>query len=220
MLFDLRGRRRRAVQVTYLMLALLMGGGLVLFGIGGEVSGGLFDAFSDRSDGGNGNSQLEQRIDRNEKRLAASPADEALLAALVRDNFALASGRLESGASEYPPEAKGDLRKASTYWVRYVDAADEPSDSLARVALNIYDPGGLNQPKQAQRAMQIVAERQNTYEVYLALVQRSVTAGDTRTADLAGQKAVDLAPKDLRKQVRKQVEQLKQPAPPEQQPSG
>ena len=30
-----RGRRRRAVQATYLMLAVLMGGGLVLFGIGG-----------------------------------------------------------------------------------------------------------------------------------------------------------------------------------------
>jgi hypothetical protein len=37
MLFDLRGRRRRVVQVTYLMLALLLGGGLVLFGIGGSV---------------------------------------------------------------------------------------------------------------------------------------------------------------------------------------
>ena len=34
MLFDLRGRRRRAVQGTYLMLAVLMGGGLVLFGVG------------------------------------------------------------------------------------------------------------------------------------------------------------------------------------------
>ena len=69
--------------------------------------------------------------------------------------------------------------------------------------------------------MQIVAERQNTFEAYLALVQRAVTAGDTRTADLAGQKTVDLAPKkDLRKQVEKQVEQLKKPVPTEQQPSG
>ena len=33
MLFDLRGRRRRAVQATYLTLAILMGGGLVFFGI-------------------------------------------------------------------------------------------------------------------------------------------------------------------------------------------
>ena len=138
----------------------------------------------------------------------------------MRDNFALASARLESGATEFPPEAKADLRKASTYWVRYVDAVDKPSDSLARLALQIYDPAGLDQPKQAQRAMQIVAERQNDFQAYLALVQRAVTAGDTRTADLAGQKAVDLAPKDLRKQVEKQVEQLKKPVPPEQQPSG
>ena len=57
MLFDLRGRRRRAVQATYLMLAVLMGGGLVLFGIGGDVSGGLFDAFSERGGGGNGNAR-------------------------------------------------------------------------------------------------------------------------------------------------------------------
>ena len=219
MLFDLRGRRRRAVQVTYLMLALLMGGGLVLFGIGGDVSGGLVDAFKSEDSGGD-NSQLEERIERNETRLAASPANEALLAALVRDNFALASARLESGATEFPPEAKADLRKASTYWVRYVDAVDKPSDSLARLALQIYDPAGLDQPKQAQRAMQIVAEHQNDFQAYLALVQRAVTAGDTRTADLAGQKAVDLAPKDLRKQVEKQVEQLKKPVPPEQQPSG
>ncbi|MET0513265.1 MAG: hypothetical protein ABW135_16460 [Thermoleophilaceae bacterium] len=219
MLFDLRGRRRRAVQVTYLFLALLMGGGLVLFGIGGDVSGGLVDAFKSEDSGGD-NSQLEERIERNEKRLAASPANEALLATLVRDNFALASARLESGATEFPPEAKADLRKASTYWVRYVDAVDKPSDSLARLALQIYDPAGLDQPKQAQRAMQIVAERQNDFQAYLALVQRAVTAGDTRTADLAGQKAVDLAPKDLRKQVEKQVEQLKKPVPPEQQPSG
>ena len=219
MLFDLRGRRRRAVQVTYLLLALLMGGGLVLFGIGGDVSGGLVDAFKSGDSGGD-NSQLEERIERNEKRLAASPANEVLLAALVRDNFALASARLESGATEFPPEAKADLRKASTYWVRYVDAVDKPSDSLARLALQIYDPAGLDQPKQAQRAMQIVAERQNDFQAYLALVQRAVTAGDTRTADLAGQKAVDLAPKDLRKQVEKQVEQLKKPVPPEQQPSG
>ncbi|MGH2804983.1 MAG: hypothetical protein ACRDL4_18375, partial [Thermoleophilaceae bacterium] len=76
MLFDLRGRRRRAVQATYLTLAVLMGGGLVFFGIGGDVSGGLFDAFSDRSGGGDANSALEDRIDRFEERLEANPRDE------------------------------------------------------------------------------------------------------------------------------------------------
>ena len=64
MLFDLRGRRRRAVQATYLMLALLMGGGLVLFGIGGDVSGGLVDAFKGGGGGSSTDSALEDRVDK------------------------------------------------------------------------------------------------------------------------------------------------------------
>ena len=35
MLFDLKGKRKRLVQVVYLGLAILFGGGLVLFGVGG-----------------------------------------------------------------------------------------------------------------------------------------------------------------------------------------
>ncbi len=49
MLFDLRGRgRRRTVKIVYITLALLMGGGLVLFGIGGggAMQGGLVDAIT------------------------------------------------------------------------------------------------------------------------------------------------------------------------------
>ena len=52
MLFDLKGKRKRLVQVVYVGLAILFGGGLVLFGVGGNVSGGLIDAFS----GGGGGS--------------------------------------------------------------------------------------------------------------------------------------------------------------------
>ncbi len=83
MLFDLKGRRRRVVQGTYLLLAILMGGGLVFFGIGGDVSGGLFDAFSDRSS--SGNSIVEDRIDENEEKLETNPNDEAALTDLIRD---------------------------------------------------------------------------------------------------------------------------------------
>ena len=58
MLFDLRGRgRRRAVKVIYLGLALLLGGGLVLFGIGGDAHGGLGDAFKDNSGSAAGQSE-------------------------------------------------------------------------------------------------------------------------------------------------------------------
>jgi hypothetical protein len=206
MLFDLRGRRRRAVQATYLTLAVLMGGGLVLFGIGGDVSGGLFDAFSDRS-GGSSNDQLEQRIEREEERLAANPNSEATLKALVRDYRALAGAQLPSGSVQYPEEARDELRQAASYWQRYLDVEDgQPDPSLARLALTVYDQGALGDANEAAAAMRIVAEDANDWQSYLALVQRAAAAGDTRTADLAATKAVDLAPKRLRKQVEQQAE--------------
>src|ERR687893_822484 len=167
MLFDLRGRRRRAVQATYLTLAVLMGGGLVLFGIGGDVSGGLFDAFSDRSGSGSASEDLEERIDQREERLSANPQNEAALKALLRDYHALAGAQLPAGGGPYPEEAKDELREAGQYWQR-----------------------------------RIVAEDGNDFQSYLALVQLSTAAGDERTADLAAQKAVDLAPEGLKKQVR------------------
>jgi hypothetical protein len=220
MLFDLRGRRRRAVQVTYLMLALLMGGGLVLFGIGGDVSGGLVDAFKGGGGGPSADSALQDRVDREEERLAKSPQNQALLQNLIRDYYSLATSQRESGSIGFPEDAKDELRKAGAYWQRYAQAvSDEPSADSARYAVQIYDVGALNRPKEAQRAAAIIAQEANDVASYLQLVSRAALAGDTRTADLAAEKAIDLAPKAQRKLVKKQAEELKKP-PPQQQPSG
>ena len=74
MLFDLRGRRRRAVQATYLILAVLMGGGLVLFGIGGDVSGRPLRRLQRARRRAAANDVVEKRIERNEERAAGEPA--------------------------------------------------------------------------------------------------------------------------------------------------
>jgi hypothetical protein len=220
MLFDLRGRRRRLVQATYLSLAVLMGGGLVLFGIGGDVSGGLFNAFEGDGGGGDVNAALEERIDRQEQRLQANPANVAVLQSLVRDNYQLATSQQASGATEFPEDARDDLQRAANYWQRYLEAAESPNEATALYALRVYDVGALNQPKQAQRAATIIAEAQNNPSAYLQLVAYASLAGDNRTADLATQKAVDLAPKNQRKQVKQQAEALKQSQQQTQQPSG
>jgi hypothetical protein len=220
MLFDLRGRRRRLVQATYLSLAVLMGGGLVLFGIGGDVSGGLFNAFEGDGGGGDANAALEERIDRQEQRLQANPANVAVLQSLVRDNYQLATSQQASGATEFPEDARDDLQRAANYWQRYLQAAENPNEATALYALRVYDVGALNQPRQAQRAATIIAEAQNNPSAYLQLVAYASLAGDNRTADLATQKAVDLAPKNQRKQVKQQAEALKQSGQQTQQPSG
>ncbi|MFA9270255.1 MAG: hypothetical protein ACEQSX_05785, partial [Baekduiaceae bacterium] len=91
MLFDLRaGGRRRLVQVVYLFLAILLGGGLVLFGIGGDVSGGLFDAFREDSTQDNATEQLEQRLEDQEKKLQANPEDAAALAESAKLHYQIA----------------------------------------------------------------------------------------------------------------------------------
>ena len=219
MLFDLRGRRRRVVQVVYLMLALLLGGGLVLFGIGGDVSGGLVDAFKGGGGGQTTDSALEDRVDRQEERLRANPGDQRVLQNLVRDYYSLAVSQRESGAAGFPEDARDDLRKAGSYWLRYEEAADEPTADTARYALQVYDEGALDRPKEAQKAAAIIAREANDTVSYLNLVQIAVRAGDTRTADLAGQKAIELAPEGQKQAIRQQVKALK--APPEaQQPSG
>jgi hypothetical protein len=218
MLFDLRGRRRRAVQVTYLMLALLMGGGLVLFGIGGDVSGGLLDAFKGGG-GSSGDSALQDRVDKQKERLQANPRNQVVLQNLVRDYYSLATSKRESGSPGFPDDAKDDLREAGVYWKRYVDVAEKPNPDTAGYALQIYDVPALNRPKEAQRAAAILAEDANDAPSYLRLVSYAARAGDTRTADLATQKAVELAPKDQRKLIKQQAEALKK-APQAQQPSG
>ena len=219
MLFDLRGRRRRAVQVTYLFLALLMGGGLVLFGVGGSVSGGLLDAFK----GGGGSSvdsALQDKVNKEEERLAKNPQNAAVLALLIRDYYSLATSQRESGTIGFPDDAKDELRKADGYWQRYLKAVPgEPSPEAARYALQVYDVGALNKPKEAAQAAAILARDSNDVASYLRLVAYAARAKDTRTADLATEKAVDLAPKAQRKQVEQQAAALKKQAQ-QQQPSG
>jgi hypothetical protein len=208
MLFDLRGRRRRAVQATYLTLAVLMGGGLVLFGIGGNTSGGLFDAFSGKG-GGGGNDATEKRIERNEKAVAANPRNTAAMKQLVRDEYQLATAQTDPNATGFPKEARDELTASGRWWQRYLGAENrKPDASLASVALQVYT--ALNKPKQGQEAAEIVAAAQETPASYVRVVQYATLAGDKRTADLAGTKAVDLAPKSEKKTVRDQVKQAKQ----------
>jgi hypothetical protein len=217
MLFDLRGRRRRAVQVTYLTLAVLMGGGLVLFGIGGS-SGGILDAVTGNDGGGSvSDSGLEKRIETQEKKLKTSPNNTAALAELVRLHYQVASAQTPSGSTAIPEEGKDDLRQAGAYWERYVKATDNnPDPGLARYALIIFDKKGLNQPAKAKDAVRVLAADANDAQTYLLLVQYATAAGDKRTAQLAAQKAVDLAPKGQREQVEKTAKQLQTVAPSQQ----
>ena len=204
MLFDLKGRRRRVVQVVYLTLAVLMGGGLVFFGIGGDVSGGLFDAFSDRS-GGSGNQIIEDRIEDNEKKLDDDDPsnDEAALKAIVRDRYSLAADERDPDDLRFTDEGKEELAKADEAWKQYLETEKKPQASLAALMIQVYDEAALNKPADGATAAEIIAEADPTASAYVQLARFASLAGQKRKSTLAKNKALDLA---KNKAERQQVE--------------
>jgi hypothetical protein len=191
------------------MLAILMGGGLVFFGIGGDVSGGLFDAFSDRSS--SGNQLVEDRIEENEDKVAENPKNTVALQALVRDWYQLAREEADPNTLQYTDEGKERLAEADAAWQQYLGAAKKPEPSLAQLMVQVYDPTALNQAADAAEAAEIVAVADPNPQAYINLTRYAALAGQDRKADLAGQKAVELAPKKDRKEVEAIVQQAKQP---------
>lgn len=217
MLFDLRARgRRRTVQVVYLMLALLLGGGLVLFGIGGDVQGGLVDAITGNS-GGSGNEQIQEQADDRRKRAEANPRDPRVWADLARAEYQVAG--TSEGFNENDPNNPftGDSRKAleaaAAAWERHLRLAgpDKADPNTAAIMRNVYAQNALNKPELAVRAQEIVINANPAAGVgdYAQLAALAYAAGQTRKGDLAAGKAVELAPRGQKTQTRQAIEAAK-----------
>ncbi|MBA3420426.1 MAG: hypothetical protein H0U12_00760 [Thermoleophilaceae bacterium] len=211
MLFDLKGKRRRVVQATYLTLAVLMGGGLVFLGIGSDTQGGLLDAFTGGSDSDSSNNPIvERRLESAQERLRANPNDQAALAELTRARFQLAGDDADPNTGLYGPKARPDLRAAAATWERYLGTDPQPPDpSLARVMLQVYGEFGLNQPGKAAQAADIVAQEDESSSALLTLARYASLAKQERKAALAGRRAIALASDSQRKVVKQQVEAIK-----------
>jgi hypothetical protein len=212
MLFDLRGRgRRRTVQVIYLTLALLMGGGLVLFGIGGGTNGGLFDAIG----GSGGNSTnvdavFQKRLDTYEARLKVNPQDPAALIGLTKLHFSNASTGENYNQTQQAYTAKGlaELRAASAAWQRYLATKPaKPDVDTANAMTQAYGPLGLKQYDKAVSSLEIViADRKETANLYAQLAILASGAKQDRKSTLAEEKALALTPKAKRKELKSAID--------------
>jgi hypothetical protein len=217
MLFDLKGKRRRTVQGVYLLLAVLLGAGLVLFGIGSSVNGGLFDAFN----GGSGSSKADQavqdKIDKAEKTLATDPKNIAALAEVTRGHYQLATANSDTNTGAFNKKALPELQATGAAWKRYEAVAQKPDPSLASLAVQAYEGQGTLTKSTAAwagaaDATEVLAAAKPNANTYIALVRYATLAGQTRKADLAGKKAIQLAPKGQEKDAKAAVAQAKSEA--------
>lgn len=213
MLFDLRGKgRRRTVRVIYGTLAILMGGGLVLFGVGSDVGG----IFSNAGQGGSGESIEEiakKRLDKAEAGVKAKPQDPVAWAALTRARFQDIGAADISQTGEYVGAGVTKARSAGAAWKKYLTLEPAEIDlNLAALMRQVYL--GLGDPEEAVAAQEIVIEETKpaSFEDYRQLAFLSFAANQTRKAELSSKKALELAPKDQRNTLKSQFDQARSQA--------
>ena len=215
MLFDLRGSgRRTTVKAVYLTLALLMGGGLVLFGIGGDVSGGLVDALTENNGGNTSNdSTFRKRVDAATREAQANPQNAAAWAEVARTRYQYAGAGdfLDRSTGQFTPEGKAQLEQASAAWEKHLELAkNKPDDRVATLMVQAYSQAGLNEPEKAVQAQEIITEVRPKDSTFATLAVLAYQAGQTRKGDLATKEALRLAPEDQRETLKSQLDQAKQ----------
>jgi tetratricopeptide (TPR) repeat protein len=207
-LFDLRGRRRRFIQVVYATLAVLLGGGLILFGIGGDVSGGLLDGLGVGSGSGGGDAGFEDQIEEAEQRLQRNPQDSEALIDLVKFHSTTAQQQLEVDEATgqpvgVPPEAAESYQRAADAWDRYLALKPKKPDqgAAALIAQDYFllaqSSGSASEAivnlEAAAEAERIVADATPEVGPLTSLASYLYLAGDIAAAEQAKQRALAAA---------------------------
>jgi tetratricopeptide (TPR) repeat protein len=203
------------VQVIYLSLAILMGGGLVLFGIGGATSGGLIDAIQGKSGNSSGTDTFQKRVDALEKQTQTDPSNARAWAQLAGLRFQLAGSgaNYDQATQVYTDKGKAELRQASAAWQRHLKlAGDKPDPTVANQMVQAYGVTGLRNYAEAVKALEFVidATPNATFQQYAQLAVLAHGAKQTRKATLSADKAVSLAPKNQRKTLQTQIKTAQQ----------
>lgn len=208
------------IQAIYLVLAVVLVGGTVLFGVGTGLPG-LF---------GNGNNtstvdlekQQADRIAQVERTLASNPEDRKALITLASLEYSQAMAKLPENAMETTPEVNTGLRQVAATWERYLDTDPKTVDTaLANKMVAVFGPSALNQPSdwadvQGLLAQQAATEAEKRGEdppinVYLQLLAAQTAAERTRQAKITEQRIKELTPPGQEQQVRDAIKAAKDP---------
>jgi tetratricopeptide (TPR) repeat protein len=207
MLFDLRGRgRRRTVQAVYLGLAILIGGGLVLFGVGtGTGGGGLLNGI-----GGNGSGNQNQVVSSQEKSalkaVKKNPASSSAWSQLVQARWSAAGqgNNYNTATGTFTASGKKKLSGATQAWQRYLQLTKSPDPNLAVLAARAYAALGNYGGAAGAWEVETTADP-NQLKGYECLAVSAYAAKQTRKGDLALGKALSLAPKAQRSLLKTQI---------------
>jgi|HubBroStandDraft_4_1064222.scaffolds.fasta_scaffold00853_3 hypothetical protein len=211
MLFDLRGRgRRRTVQVIYLGFAVLMGVGLVGFGVGGGIGGGGILSSLNGSEGSS-SASFSSQIKKYKKLTQQQPSSVYAWEQLTLAQLHEAGGEAYVANNKLTSKGKELFTQIAQSWNSYIALnPPHPKVEVAQEMVRVFGEEGLNEPAEAVKVLQIVtAARPESASLYAALAEYAYKAHNTRIGDLASEKAVALEPSAQRKQLKTELAELK-----------
>jgi len=142
------------------------------------------------------------RLEAADRALEKSPRDPFAMADVIRAAAAGAGNRVDTGSGRYRASARAFLNRADAVWPRYLRAThDQPDSTIASLMVGVY-ANGLERPADAARAAEFVALDRPSAASYLSLAELSARAGQRRKAEVAAQKALELAEPEERDRVR------------------
>ena len=216
MLFDLRSRRRRnAVKVVYGGLALLIGLGLVGFGIGtGFNFGGIFTAAANGGGaGGTGNVALEKELTKAQRRVRADPGSAAAWLAVGTAAYAIAELPANFVANQgFTTTGFVVLKTVKRAWQHYAALGPaNPNNVFANEVVIAFGsaPAGIQDWATAESAQEIVTQLAPTSSEYEYLAYFAYYAKEISRGDLAAARAVAVAPKGQKNQIAAAMENIK-----------
>jgi hypothetical protein len=211
MLFDLRGRgRRRTVQIIYGGLALLIGAGLIFFGVGaGLGGGGLLNSLTGSE--GSSSASFSAQIQKYEKLAKKQPTSVYAWEQLTLAQLHEAGGEAYVTRTGVTSKGKELYNRIAQSWNGYLALnPPKPNLTLAKEMVAVYGEEGLNQPSEAVKVLQAILAAEPTNAAYYRfLAEYAYKAHNTRIGDLASEKAIALAPASQRKLLKNELAEIK-----------
>ncbi len=203
MLFDTSSPgRKRGVQIIFASLAILMGGGLVLFGIGSSQSGGGLTDIVNNQGVSSLSDQAKDDAEDAEKALVSNPKDVAAAEKLARARLAIATNDAFDAQGQVKDEkAQVLVTAADEAWTNYLKLAPaKPNRAVSASYASFYAYPGVAKYDKAARALETnLVTREPSAGLYAQLAIYWLFGGSTDKYAEARDRAIDLADSDTRK---------------------
>jgi hypothetical protein len=213
MLFDLRSRgRRRTVQAVYLFLAVLIGGGLVLFGVGaGNGIGGLLNGLTGSGSTSGQTAAISSQEKSAIKATQTDPSSAAAWANLIQARWSTArssNAYVNASTGQFTTAGNNELTALGQDYQHYRALVKQPDQDVAILAARAYQY--LGNYSAATSAWQDISSANPTEATaFECLAANAYAAKDTRVGDLATTKALSLVPKVQQTLLKTRINQAK-----------